>query len=268
MKGYNLLKHFTLIISLIIITLTGRALGEQRINLIFQDNENFPYQIGNGPVIKWKKPGVAVEMIMLLEKKLKVKIDLKRKPWKRCIFELARNKVDGIFNASYKIERLGYGVYPTKNGKVDPDKRSYTNSYHLFKRKNSSIEWNGKSFTNIKGLIGAPLGYSIVEDLKRRKIKVLQMKDTQTSLRALKSEKLNGAVDFGLAGDLYLKRYPYMFQNIIKTKPPISTKNYYLMLSHKFANQYPVLSQKIWDTIEEIRTSDTFQDMVDRYYLN
>jgi polar amino acid transport system substrate-binding protein len=263
-----MIKNTILVLSLFFVLLSGNAQGQQEISLLFQDNENFPYQIGNGATIKWKKPGIAIEMMMLLEKKLKVRIHFKRKPWKRCMFELARNKVDGIFNASYKIERLGYGVYPTKNGIVNPNKRSYANSYHLFKMKHSSLKWDGKKLINVKGLIGAPLGHSVVDDLKKMGVRVLQMKDTLSSLRILKSEVLKGAVDFGLSGDLYLKRYPYMFKNIIKTEPPISTKNYYLMLSHKFSMQHPKLSKDIWDTIEEIRSSEKFQIIADKYFLN
>ncbi|MDM8517391.1 hypothetical protein QUF76_14430 [Desulfobacterales bacterium HSG16] len=79
----------------------------------YEDKEQPPYYMGNSETIL-EKPGVAVEMIQILEKKIDgLKITLRRTPWKRCTFELGTNSVDGIFNASYKKKRLKIGWYPT-----------------------------------------------------------------------------------------------------------------------------------------------------------
>ena len=54
-----------------------------------------------------ENPGVAVEMIKLLESKIpNLKITLIRRPWKRCMLILKAGIVEGIFNANFKPERL------------------------------------------------------------------------------------------------------------------------------------------------------------------
>ncbi len=257
-----------LISILYLLLLTGNADAIQTINLACQDTENFPFQTGNSLTIDWKKPGISMEQMKLLEKKLDIRINFKRRPWKRCLYEMQHNEVDGVFNASYKTKRLIFGVYPTKNGKVDPDKRSYSNSYHLFKLRSSPLKWDGKKFSNLKGSIGAPLGYSVVDDLKKMGINVHEKKNSIVNMRILNLGGLAGVAELGLAGDAYLRRYPDKFKEIMKIKLPLSTKNYYLMLSYKFVKDHPKFSKTIWSAIEEIRKSNEYKIIASKYYTN
>ena len=55
------------------------------------------------------------------------------------------------------------------------------------------------------------------------------------------------------------------FKNLLKVKPPIKTKPYYLMISHQFSQQHPQLSEKIWDAIEELR-QEKLTELTQKYF--
>jgi polar amino acid transport system substrate-binding protein len=59
----------------------------------------------------------------------------------------------------------------------------------------------------------------------------------------------------GLVADLYLESTG--MQQIEKIYPPLSTKNYFLMLSHGFVAEHPELAYRLWTRISEIRDSKT-----------
>lgn len=262
------MKRKIILIILFSIMVSISETAAQELNVAYQDSANFPYQLGNGPTIDWSRPGVAVELIKAVGNELNLKINFTRIPWKRCLSEMKHGKFDGVFNASFKLNRLEFGAYPTKNGKIDPTRRSYANSYNLFVLKNSPLEWDGKTISNLKqkDMIGAPLGYSIVDDLKKMGITVHEMKHTYFSFEMVIRGSLVGVAELNLAGDSYLKKFPEEFKNIVKVSLPLATKNYYLMLSHQFAKQHPELADTIWNTLASIRQSETFQRIIDRYY--
>lgn len=47
---------------------------------VFQNTNNYPYQIGDGQLVHKKKPGLAVEMIQIVAKILKIKVNFRRLP--------------------------------------------------------------------------------------------------------------------------------------------------------------------------------------------
>ena len=220
-------------------------------SVLYENKSQPPYYLGNTEEVL-EKPGLAVEMVQLLEKKLpQIKVVLSRAPWKRCKKELELGKTDAIFNASFKKKRLKIGKYPWKNGKVDPSSRITTISYSLYKLKDNPISWNGKKFINLEGSIAAPLGYSIVGDLRKKNIEVNESRSTKTSFRMLQKNRVQGVAAQTVTGDDLLKSNK--FKSIIKNDPPLVTKDYFLMISHQFYNKHPKLSEKIWKALAEIR---------------
>ena len=238
-------------------------------NVAYGPDEIVPYIMGNSTQIPQEKPGIAVDVVLMLEKNVdNLKIKLKRYPWKRSQAELKHNKIDGIFAASYKKERLKLGWYPTTDGthegQIDTSRRIDTFSYSLYKLKGSKISWDGAKFINVdpNKKLGASLGQSIVEDLKSRGIKMVSCTSLICGFQMLNLKRVQGVVSWDVVGDKFLK-YPE-FQGIEKVTPPIVTKHYYLMISNQFVKQHPMLAQKIWDNIKIIR--DTKMEMLVQKY--
>ncbi|MBF0572467.1 MAG: transporter substrate-binding domain-containing protein [Desulfamplus sp.] len=263
-------KAFTLISTTLIVIFSVLNANAVQMTISYEDKEQPPYYLGTGDNIPIDKPGVAVEMVKMLENKLDgLKITLKRTPWKRCTLELSRNTVDGIFNASYRKERLELGWYPTIDGTlegaVDNSRRITTISYSLYVLRDSKVAWDGKTITGINDRkVGAPLGYSIVDDLLQIGVAVEEAPNTEMNLRKLLKERISAAALQNVTADGFIKSHVPEFEKIKKIEPPLVSKHYYLMLSNKFVETNPKLAQKIWDAIKEIREAK-FEELVLKY---
>ncbi len=236
-----------------------------KVKFAYQYSSNYPFQTGEG-TIDWKKPGIAVELLMLAGKKLDIDIEFTRVPWKRGLHELKEGQTDGLFNASFKTKRLEYGAYPMKGGVADQNRKSYSNSYVLYKIKGSPVQWDGKTFKNLNTPIVTTRGFSIVDDLIKMGIKVREANSTLLNFKMLANGRVDGVAALELAGDFILDKNKEQFSNIEKALPPIKTKPYYLMLSHQFIKKNPKLAEEIWNTVAVVRESEEFRQITGKYF--
>ena len=252
---YLLLK----LIILILVCASNTRADAVELILAYEDKEQPPYYMGNTLLVSDDKPGVSVEIIKMLADMIDgLEIKLERCPWKRCLHSLKYNTVNGIFNASYKESRLEIGRYPTTNGildgPVDKSKRITLISYSFYVLKNSAFKWDGKAIKNVKNrIIGAPAGYSVVNDLKKKGMIVYESHSTKSNLERLVLKRVDAVALQDVTADNILSSNPSLFAKIEKRYPPIATKPYYLMLSHEFVEQHPTLAKRIWNTIKIIR---------------
>jgi len=224
------------------------------------------YLLGNGSEIESVKPGLAIEALWLLEKTLDVKFKLIREPWKRCHLSLGSGKVDGLFYASFKPERMKLGVYPMKDGELNTRKRFMSISYVLYTLRDSAIQWDGKNLKNVNGRVGAAIGYSIVDDLRKRGIQVDESRGTLNDFRKLALKRLAAVAALEMNGDFYLRKNPDLAKKIVKISPALATKDYYLVFSHPFFEKHSEVAEEIWNLLAEIRESEKFTKKVDRYF--
>ncbi|WP_028864022.1 substrate-binding periplasmic protein [Psychromonas aquimarina] len=236
-----------------------------QLTIAYENKAQPPYYMGNNDSVPKLEPGITVEMIQMLEQLIPgLEIKLLRRPWPRCLKELGANSVDGIFNASYKAERLQAGWYPTSDGThsgpLDTSRRTITIAYSLYTLKDSSLSWDGQNFTNLKNSkIAAPLGYSIVGDLENKGIAVKKSLSTRMTFEMLVRRRVAGIVVQEVTGDAILQAYPEDYQQVVKVTPVVAVKPYYLMLSHGFVHKHPQLAQQIWDTLRVIRETQFYE---------
>jgi len=238
------------------------------INLAFEDRDSFPNYLGNSSHVAWPNPGYAVELLKQLEKSLPIKIKFVRQPWKRCLKSLQTNSVDGIFNASFKQERLALGVYPFTDGKVDPEFRIAESSHVFFSKKGSPIHWDGKQLDNFNGQVGVVMGYSTAADLQQRGIDVREsINSPQQNLDLLLHNRVPIIAGSEVQYQNIMRRNPGKYAAVVAMRPAITTKPYYLMLAYDFHAAHPKLSQKIWAEIKSIRVSEEGQRLRRKYYI-
>jgi len=236
------------------------------IRCAYQDSNNFPFQLGSGSQIYKDKPGIAVEMILMLEQHLDIEIELQRLPWKRAEQRLKEGEIDCLFNASFKKYRLANGQYPLYKGEVDVDKRSYFNSYAIFALKGSDLVWNdGQLLNHRNAMIGAERGFSVIADLEVMGVNIYQASSIEQLMKLVKHQRLVGAAVFELLGEAFLKVNRLDYLNIEKISPPFKKKAYYLMLSHQFVKDSPELANQLWSEIAIIRESQAFKLMLEKY---
>jgi polar amino acid transport system substrate-binding protein len=244
--------------------------GAVELTIAYEDKEQPPYYMGNSLRVKEDRPGVSVDIINKLGDMISdLEIKLVRCPWKRCLRSLENNSIDGVFNASYKQARLDLGWYPTVNGQheglVDISKRITFISYSFYKLKNTNIKWDSQKINNIQQWsLGAPLGYSIVADLRKKGFIVDESHSTKSNLEKLAMRRVDVVALQNVTADSIIQSNPRTFANIEKIEPAFITKAYYLMLSHAFVQSHPEIAQKIWDTIKIIRQTE-FDEIVSKY---
>lgn len=219
----------------------------------YEDREIFPYMMGEGSTVP-DKPGATPEIVKRLQKKVpKLKIELQRMPWRRCLDNLLQGESDAIV-ASFSQERTLNGVYPMKNGHPDPAFRLGTSSYSLYKMKSSALNWDGAKFSGLTGSIGAPMSWSIGDDLKKLGVTIDASPSTQRDFQKLLLDRVTGVAALTEFGDYLLEQAEY--KNVVQVGPALVAKNYYLLLSHQFVGKHPELSKKIWQALAEIRDTE------------
>lgn len=203
-----------------------------------------------------EEPGVMIEMIRLIETRVpNLRITFSRKPWARCLAELESGAVDAIFSSSFKPDRLKIGIYPMKDGKDDRRFRIDTKTYSLYQMRDSPIRWDGKRFDNIQQGALAIRGYAIVDDLKKMGVAVKEVNRADDAFRMLLAGRADGFAHLSEFGDYVLKKNPE-FARIVKVTPPISSKDYYLQISHQFNARQPALASIIWKALADIRQTE------------
>ncbi len=239
--------------------------AEPIFRVVYMNKENAPRILGGGSSIDWTKPGITVELLKMLEKKVGVQFQFKRMPWKRCLYVLENGAADATFHASYKPSRAEYGVYPTRDGKLDPSRSIYKNSYVLYARKGSGVSWDGETLSNAQNPIGSQLAYAIADDLRNMGHTVQEEASVKTNLDKLLANRISAYADMETIVDNVLDKLGPRYQAIEKLQPPLKEKEYYLLISKAFASKYPQLTERIWDAIRDIQQTDAYREMLQKY---
>lgn len=107
------------------------------------------------------------------------------------------------------------------------------------------------------------MGFSIVRELKKKQLKVFEVKTTAQLFNMLQLKRLSAiAVQDTMAKQFLSKQ---KISDVKQVQPAITTKDYYLVLSHKFVETNPELAKNIWQAIEELR-EDVFTQHQDKYH--
>ncbi|MCP4342268.1 MAG: amino acid ABC transporter substrate-binding protein [Desulfobulbaceae bacterium] len=258
-------KHCLAIFATMLIFFSISPLAAQSLLLVTDNTPGGRYINGGGATFNEKNPGLEIELYRMVAKKLGLQLTMKRLPWKLCLQQLEYNKVDGVFPASYKLDRMKIGHYPMKDGVVDPSRKTRDNAYYLYKLKGSSLTWNGEEFSGLTGVIGVPLGWAIVEDLNSKGVAIKELAIHENTPDMLIQKRLQGFICLESVFDTYLQRKPEVYKKIIKEIQSIWEKPYYLMLSRQFVQQNPGTAEDIWNAIREIKETETFSSIVNKY---
>nr|VVV06768.1 hypothetical protein AW0309160_04262 [Aliivibrio wodanis] len=223
------------------------------IKLAYSDVESYPFQVGNGHQIA-NPPGLSVDVINNAANQLNIDIDYMRLPGKRVLQYVKEGKVDGAFIFSYNSQRARYAVYPMHQGRPDNSKRIATLAYYFYKIKGKPFMWDGSEINgHYQKIIGANLGFSIVNELKKKALEVEEINSTAQLFGMLRTERLSAIAMQDSMADEFIKKNKW--DDVEQIQPPIMNKDYYLVFSHEFAQSNPELVEQIWTTIDKTRES-------------
>jgi polar amino acid transport system substrate-binding protein len=240
------------IILMIGLPITGYC-QQSTINIVTDQAYWYPFTYSQGGQAK----GIHIDIVQKALSNLNYTVRFYPKPWKRCLQEAKKGKYDAVVSASYKPERAQYLIYPDDAaGALKSLGRITQVEYVVITNSDVSYTFDG----DVKSLpqpVRAPLGYSIVDDLKSAGISVFEAPDIIDCVRQL--------VDSGRgtfvtppenAIDLQLDK---RFMGKLKIHPkPIKSKSYFIAFSIKNQklNREKILA--VWNEIARLREDQDF----------
>lgn len=234
----------------------AQAAPAERIALCFERQEVRPWRSLDGG-------GLNFELLNEVARRTGVVFDYQSMPWKRCLEQLKANQVGGAFAVSFNRERMALGAYPgvaagMPEPRADASKRMHIDTYVLVRRRGSRLDWDGKKFLNLDGKIGFQLGYSVGDFLRAQGVSIDEGSQRADELaQKLIAGRLAGAA-LGGGDTARLMRGPFGAQ--LEVLPlPLIEKPYYLVLSHALAAARPQLVARLWEAIEQVRTSPAYR---------
>lgn len=241
--------------------------GRPTLSFVYETTPNPPRHLGVGTAIDWDRPGLTLELLERVGARLKVNLSFRRMPWKRCLLLLETGEADGVFHASYVAGREAIGVYPkTADGRPDPRRSIFFQSYSLFVAPGSPVTWDGQTIGGLGGRpVGATAGYSVIKDLERMGVTVDPGRIPELNFAKLLEGRIAAYAELTTMAKGFIRRDPEHLGSIMALEPPLVSKAYYLILSHQFVERDRALAEAVWNTIATVRESEEFRRLEDDY---
>lgn len=251
----------------VLLGLGGPAAAERRsLTLVYDTNESWPWHVGRDTVPE-SLPGLSIEYLRETAKRLDIDLHLVRAPFRRALAMMQSGEADGVFEASFRPERLEFGLYPTgPDGKVDPSMRMFMQSYVFFVRwDEQSFAWDGKTISGLEGMIGVLRNTSSGADLAGRGYPIFEVGENKRALEMVTSGRLSAALLLNNFGTAIFSREPDLARSLRILSPPWEEKPYYLMLSHQLVAQDPAFAKRLWSELAAVAHSPFAQARLEVY---
>ncbi|MBN3006549.1 polar amino acid transport system substrate-binding protein [Chromobacterium alkanivorans] len=223
------------------------------LRLCTEDMDSPPWRSQNGP-------SLSLLMLKAAAQKTNIKLEIREMAWIRCLSEVQNNQIDGVFEISFKPDRLRIGVYPMKGDAPDPAMRMHLDGYSLYRLKGSKLEWDGQSLSHLDGAVGAQTGFSVIAQLQALGAPVDDSsRNPEQNLNKLLARRIGALALPTLTGDSLLASNPLYKDRIEKVGPDLVAKPYYLIFSRRFADGHPKLTRQLWEAIAQTRESPDYR---------
>lgn len=247
----------------------GRAAEQPPvIHVVFNTAPNPPIVYGSGTAIDPDKPSLIVEMLRMVSQRTGIAMEFQRVPWQRGLYMIENGQADAIFASSFSQDRLGYGVYPMKDGQADPGRMIYQMAYSLFVRRGSDVAWTGKDITGLRAPVGATPEFAIVPVLRVMDIPLELEPSITSNLRKLVKGRIDAYAEIETLAEAAIKSDPAEFGDIVKLPTRLRVTPYYLMFSKTFTQAHPGVAEKVWETIAAVRNSPEYHALVTGKYAH
>ena len=231
---------------------TAQQLPTRTLTLCFEDIDVPPWR-------SLDHSGLNFELLNEAGRRAGIRLSYVAKPWQRCQSELRSNRVDGMFALSYVPERRAIGHYPP-DAQSSGNYRLFSGGYDLVRRAGSAVDFDGRSITGLTMPVGSQPGYSIAADLRRSGYEVDDgSRDPRTLLRKLAAGRIDAAALGSNVLSALQVSQPALFIGLEKVSTPLVRKDYFLMLSNALVESDPVLANRLWQAIVDVRDSESYQ---------
>jgi polar amino acid transport system substrate-binding protein len=231
-----------------------------RLLFCFESNSLPPYTLNSelasssrkGVKLVLGQHGIMVDLVIKASERIGHQALFITRPWKRCILQLEKGSVDGIFAAIWQPEREQWGDFPKANGQVDPKRRLWTATYPIYTYYQSQLHWDGKQFDQLRTGLSAPLGYVATAKLKQLQAFSHSTFSAPDGLQIVARGRLDGYIVEQRIGDQMVAQLG-LDSKVKKLPTPFLTEAWYLPLSHQWTQKHPDKAQAFWRAIADER---------------
>ena len=231
------------------------------ITICTDSNNWYPFTFETSGVAK----GMHVDIATAALKDLGYNPIFKPLPWKRCLLEVKEGKWDALVSGSYKPDRAEYLAYPADAATSKESAfRLMQVSYIVVSHIDDSYQFAG-DLNTLPAPIRAPLGYSIVDDLKAQKLEVVTTSRSAESLWSLVKSKRGVFITTPLNAKMFNKSETFAGQLKIH-QVPITSKSYFILFPKVDAAIAEEEKAKIWNAVVKFRDDETFMEKLSEAY--
>lgn len=187
MSFKNVLLLFWVPVLFILWIETGWAEPRMKVTVCFLD-------IGFRPFTTPEKDGLWQKKLRDISQKMPFDFEFIGRPRGRCLHDAETNIVDALF-LGYVAERENVAVFPKKLNKLRKGSAVGTPVFRVYRLKGTQVDWDGETFSNLKGLsVGVQQGLFVETLLRKKLIPLETTASAEHTLMKLISGRLAAAV--------------------------------------------------------------------------
>jgi len=230
----------------------------------YEDKLLFPYYLGAGAEIPAQRPGASIEHLQQLVQQVpELRLELVRRPWKRCLAALKSNEIDAVI-ASYRPERTEFAHYPLQQQTPDPRRAFAKHQTCLVSREDAPWRWDGKQLLGSNEIvIGRPLGYPAIPSPPGQKFQMHYTQSATMEVDLLKKGRINAVTTIcNINGQQFTASF-IASRRLKVLYPPLYDSTGYLIFSRDFYQRHQALAERLWELSAKNKGSEIYQQ-----YLN
>jgi len=253
-----------------VLSACGYASASTELLFCYEDKALTPMFLGVGDELPIVNPSASIDILKLIDNRLdNLHITYLRKPWRRCLQDLAKGQVDAVI-ASYRPERAVLAVYPmTLDNKVAHKYAITKFSSCLFGREKFHQQWqNREVFQKQVFTLAVPNGYGIPETLKSEPFFLRHTFSSDKAFELLKNNVVDASIGLCQIDDLPIANYAAKSEDIAAVYPAYQNIHGYLLFSNSFYKKNTQLSKRIWQQLGNINTAQIYVSHLSSTSLN
>ncbi|RVT82366.1 substrate-binding periplasmic protein [Inhella crocodyli] len=184
---------------------------------------------------------------------------------RRCLIEIAAGRADANVGLSHTPERAQSFRFPMRDGEPDANFSLRQDAYTLYRRRGSTVSWNGQQLKLAAG--GAVLvqaGHSVANQLREMGVPVTETERSAfMTLSKVKLGEADAAAVFTSEGQALLQAHP-QFAELEAMSPVLARKHYFVAFGEPFARQNEAELAGLWRAFQQAAKAPTYQSAVRR----
>ena len=206
-----------------------------------------------------EKKGMCSEIVMAVLKEMKKEGEIEFLPWKRCEYNVNKEKAWAAFPYAITEERKKKYVFSDPIGQA-------TIRFFFYKNNLKMIDWN--KLEDLKPYkVGGVLGYSYEAAFKKAGLKTDLVRNSLMNFKKLKVGRIDLFPDDELAASTIIKKeFPEDISNFGKLKKPLESKGIHLIIPKNNEESIAIMNE-FNTALKTIKTNGVYDNIISSYFI-